>query len=711
MSLSRKIALVSAAGAVVVVALTASLILLFMRSLQQSEEQNMSMVVEQAISTFDGQLQSLDVLNRDWATWDDTYNFVQFPGGNEDYLEVNFTDAIFADARLNFILIIDNSGRLVHGEAFDLNTAGEMPIPESLQDHIFDEALVCHEGVDDGALGIILLPEGPLLVSSRPILTSEGEGPIEGTIIMGQFVDSSVADALSRTIPLPLVMMTVNDMNMPSDLELARSSLTIEAPVLIRAINSESMAGYFLLQDIYGNPAIIFRLTMPRTLYTQSVTTMRYFLLAIMGFALLCAGIFTQSVRRGVVSRVARVAEFMSSIGTTRDLSKRLTIQGNDEITKLTKDINTTIEALEEAQSNTKAQKRLIDRILATTPSAVLVIGDDDRIKLANRAFYSAFEKKDTELETKPISEIVPTKELWPALSEARSGKTLSVRHEFRHRVNGHERMFVANILRMGEDEVLFVLDDVTEERAKQERLHLTDRLASIGEMAAGIAHELNNPLTGVIGLAQLLLDEEMSDGANEDLKLIYNEAQRAAAVVKKLLTFGRQHPIERKAVQINTIVEDVVSLRAYEQKVNNIRVTTQFDDHLPEIVADRFEMQQVFLNIVLNAEQAMIETHKEGTLTIATERVDGKIKVSFSDDGPGISPDSMRKLFSPFFTTKVLGKGTGLGLSICYGIVTSHGGRIYAQSELGKGATFVIELPVGGHQEGGLYDARQRTS
>jgi signal transduction histidine kinase/sensor domain CHASE-containing protein len=711
MSLSRKIALVSAAGAVVVVALTASLILLFMRSLQQSEEQNMSMVVEQAISTFDGQLQSLDVLNRDWATWDDTYNFVQFPGGNEDYLEVNFTDAIFADARLNFILIIDNSGRLVHGEAFDLNTAGEMPIPESLQDHIFDEALVCHEGVDDGALGIILLPEGPLLVSSRPILTSEGEGPIEGTIIMGQFVDSSVADAVSKTVPLPLVMMTVNDMNMPSDLELARSSLTIEAPVLIRAINSESMAGYFLLQDIYGNPAIIFRLTMPRTLYAQSVTTMRYFLLVIMGFALLCAGIFSQSVRRTVVSRVARVGEFMSNIGATRDLSRRLTIQGNDEITELAKNINATVEALETAEVDAKVQKGLIDRILATTPSAVLVIGDDDRIKLANRAFYSAFKKKDAEIKTKPISEIIPTEELSPAISEARSGKMFSVTQEFRHRVNGHERVFVTNILRMEEDEVLLIMGDVTEERANQERLHLTDRLASIGEMAAGIAHELNNPLTGVIGLSQVLLDEEMSDGAKEDLKLIHNEAQRAAAVVKKLLTFGRQHPTERKAVQINPILEDVVSLRAYEQKVNNIRVTTQFDYHLPEIVADPFQMQQVFLNIVLNAEQAMIETHKEGTLTIATERVGGNIKVSFSDDGPGISPDNMRKLFSPFFTTKALGKGTGLGLSICYGIVTSHSGRIYAQSELGKGATFVVELPVDGHQEGGLYDARQRTS
>jgi len=707
MSLNRKMGLAVAVAATVVVVLTVVYILVFMRSFQRSEEQNTGQMIEQAIGAFDDKLRRLDILNRDWAAWDDTYNFVKSPSENEDYLEVNFIDATFADPELNFILIIDNSGHLVHGEAFDLDTGEEVPIPESLQEHISDEALIRHEGVDDSVIGIILLPEGPLLVSSRPIVTSEREGPIEGTIIMAQFMDSSVVGALSGTIHLPLVLWTVNDMNMPSDLEVARSSLTVEAPVLVRAISSESMAGYFLLKDIHGNPAIIFRLTIPRAIYAQSVATIRYFSLAIMAFALLCAFLFPQLLKRLVISRVARVAEFMSKIGATGDLSKRLTVQGNDEITKLAKNINTTVEALEKAEVDAKVQKGLIDRILATTPSAVLVIGDDDKIKLANRAFYNAFKKKDAEVETKPISEILPIQELLLAISEARSGKTFSVMHEFRHKVNGHERVFVANILRMGEDEVLFVLDDVTEERAKQEQLHLTDRLASIGEMAAGIAHELNNPLTGVIGVSQLLLDEEMSDGAREDLKSIYSEAQRAAAVVKKLLTFARQHPTERKAVQIDAVVEDVLSLRAYEQRVNNIRVTTRFDDHLPEIVADPFQMQQVFLNIVLNAEQAMMEAHKEGMLTITTERVDGNIKVSFSDDGPGISPENMRKLFSPFFTTKAVGKGTGLGLSICYGIVTNQGGRIYAQSELGKGATFVVELPLGGHQGGELYDSR----
>lgn len=344
MSLSRKVLLTVAVTAIVIVAVILAISqLTFMRSFQQIEEQNTGQMVERAMSAFDAQLQRVDILNRDWAAWDDTYNFVQSPSENEDYITTNFPDKTFADAELNFILIIDNSGRLVYGEAFDLNTEAEVPIPESLQEHISDEALIYHESINDSVIGIILLPEGPLLLSSRPIVTSEGEGPIEGTIIMAQFMDSSVVDTLSDAMHLPLVRVTVNDTNMPSDLEVARSSLTIGAPVLVRAISSESIAGYFLLQDIHGNPAVIFRLTMPRDIYAQSVATMRYFLLALMGAALLSAFISTQLLRRLVVSRVARVGEFMGNIGVTGDLSKRLPTQGNDEITKLAKNINSTV--------------------------------------------------------------------------------------------------------------------------------------------------------------------------------------------------------------------------------------------------------------------------------------------------------------------------------------------------------------------------------
>ena len=242
---------------------------------------------------------------------------------------------------------------------------------------------------------------------------------------------------------------------------------------------------------------------------------------------------------------------------------------------------------------------------------------------------------------------------------------------------------------------------DITERKQMQEQLMVTARLASIGELASGIAHELNNPLTGVIGFAQLLLNRDIADDLKKDIEVMYSEAQRAAEVVKNLLTFARKHAPVKQLVDINSIIDKVLELRAYEQRVSNIQVNTHFAPDLPEIMADYFQLQQVFLNIVINAEHFMIEAHNRGTLTITTERADDIITASFTDDGPGISKENLGHLFDPFFTTKEVGKGTGLGLSICHGVLTEHGGRIYAESELGKGATFVVELPITVDREG----------
>jgi PAS domain S-box-containing protein len=242
------------------------------------------------------------------------------------------------------------------------------------------------------------------------------------------------------------------------------------------------------------------------------------------------------------------------------------------------------------------------------------------------------------------------------------------------------------------------IVRDVSDQKRMEEQLIMTDRLASIGELASGIAHELNNPLTSVIGFSQLLMEGNVPDNIKEDLGTVYSEAQRAAAIVKNLLTFARKHTPVKQLSQVNAVIEDVLRLRAYEQKVNNIEVDKRLATGLPEIMVDNFQMQQAFLNIIVNAEFAMLEAHGKGKLAITTERVNGVIKVTFTDDGPGISKENMKRLFSPFFTTKEVGKGTGLGLSICHGIVSEHGGRIYAESELGQGATFVVELPLNGH-------------
>lgn len=236
---------------------------------------------------------------------------------------------------------------------------------------------------------------------------------------------------------------------------------------------------------------------------------------------------------------------------------------------------------------------------------------------------------------------------------------------------------------------------DITEQKALQEQLIAQDRLSSIGQLVSGVAHEINNPLTSVVGFSELLLNRDLPSDIKNDLKIIHEEAHRAAKIVKGLLYFTRQNPEGKTMVDINQIIQQALDLRTYEQQVNNIQVKTGFAESLPQIMGNASQLHQVFFNLIVNAEQAVLEAHGKGTINITTKQSGDNIRISVSDDGPGISPENMGKLFTPFFTTKGTGKGTGLGLSICHGIITEHGGSLYAESEVGKGAVFTIELPV----------------
>jgi len=255
-----------------------------------------------------------------------------------------------------------------------------------------------------------------------------------------------------------------------------------------------------------------------------------------------------------------------------------------------------------------------------------------------------------------------------------------------------------ARIMHNGKLAGLIAFTDVTEQKQQREQLMIADRLASIGELAAGAAHELNNPLTSILGFSQLLMEMDIPDDIREDLTLIYSEAQRAANVTKNLLTFARKHAPVKQLNQINNIIEDVLKLRAYEHKINSIKIKRQLAPGLPEIMVDYFQIQQVLLNIIINAEYFITEAHNGGTLTITTKKQNSTVKISIADDGPGIPSEKLSRIFDPFFTTKEAGKGTGLGLSICHGIVTEHGGQIYARNQRSKGATIVVELPINGH-------------
>ena len=254
-----------------------------------------------------------------------------------------------------------------------------------------------------------------------------------------------------------------------------------------------------------------------------------------------------------------------------------------------------------------------------------------------------------------------------------------------------------------GRPAILVSIRDITEQkkvegakRRLEEQLQLSSRLAAIGELSAGVAHEINNPLTAIKGFSELLLARyDLDEAVKSDVKAIFKEVQRAIKVTQDMLSFARRHEPEKCFISINEALAKNLDLYACHMKTNNIDMVVEFDPGLPKTMADFYQLQQVFMNIVINAEQAMSEAHGRGKLTVKTQRSDGMIQVIFADDGPGISEENMKRIFDPFFTTKEIGKGTGLGLSICYGLVEAHGGRIYARSRAGQGASFIVEIPI----------------
>ncbi len=253
---------------------------------------------------------------------------------------------------------------------------------------------------------------------------------------------------------------------------------------------------------------------------------------------------------------------------------------------------------------------------------------------------------------------------------------------------------FVNGILSSGED-VTDKKKAEAEKRMIEQKALVNMRLATVGEMASGIAHEINNPLTAVIGFSELLMNADIPKDLEEDVSLIYEGSKRVSSIISRLLAFARQQKPKHDLIDINEVISTTLELRKYHLSTSNIVVECNLAADIPPTMADGGQLQQVFLNLILNAEQAMWEANKMGSLSICSRLEDDTIKVSVKDDGPGIPPAIKPQIFDPFFTTKDVGKGTGLGLSVCLGIISEHGGKLIVQSEQGKGAEFIIELPV----------------
>jgi len=342
-------------------------------------------------------------------------------------------------------------------------------------------------------------------------------------------------------------------------------------------------------------------------------------------------------------------------------------------------------------------------RLVESASDGIFTVDAAGRFTAVNHSLERGVGRSRDELLGSPFAGVVDARDLGAAsqllhdtLAGQRSRGTLRY-----HSADGgvrHGSLITSPVIEDGAIVgALGIMRDVTDDQRLAEQLLQQEKLAAVGQLVSGVAHELNNPLAGVLAYAQLLLSMAAVQDAEtrQAVETIHHEATRAAKIVSNLLTFARRQPAERADADLNAIITDTLALRRYALRASGIELDVALDPALPRTWADPFQLQQVMLNLLTNAEQALAEWIGPRRIGVRTRHADGCIVVSVSDTGAGVPEGERDRVFNPFFTTKPVGQGTGLGLSISDGIVRQHGGQIRVESVPGSGASFVLRIPV----------------
>jgi two-component system NtrC family sensor kinase len=353
-------------------------------------------------------------------------------------------------------------------------------------------------------------------------------------------------------------------------------------------------------------------------------------------------------------------------------------------------------------QSQLQRERDFNQKILNTTQSMILVLDTAGLISYANRRCYEAGYRKDELIGHRLVEWVESShqKDFDAALQTTAHGQQVDNLELRARRADGSLGHFSISLSPMRDEanqvnNVVVVMTDITDAALLQAKLAHAEKMATIGRLVSGVAHEVNNPLAAILGFTDLLLENpEMPIAAREDLQIILQETQRTKEIVQDLLSFARQRPTQKEPVNVNAVLRQTIKLRSYDFSSHGVEVSEDFEANLSPTLGDAQQLQQVFLNILNNAYDAIQESGNHGRIRIRTRRAEDDIEVAFMDNGTGVVDPE--RIFDPFFTTKQAGKGTGLGLSICYGIVRAHGGEILCWNNEGEsGSTFVVRLPA----------------
>ncbi|WP_048046561.1 CHASE4 domain-containing protein [Methanosarcina mazei] len=678
-------------------------------TLEEADTLNDVERLQNAIYTQQGYL---DNMVQDWACWDDTYRFIE--DRNQEYINVNLQNETLAGVKVNIMLFINETGSLVYAKSINFSTVEEKPVPEELL-KLVESGQLSIKSEDDVIRGYVLLDEAPMFISCHPILTTKYEGPVKGTLVFGKYFDDDVLSSEENTDSSISILRV--DEDLPPDFQGKFQQFT-EAPdsTIVEPLSKEVIAGYFGLMDISGKSAVIIRTDFPRILYLNNENTLNY-----MYFFLLLTGLVTGvgvkfALDNFFVSRLIDIDNFVTKVRSEKDLSRRLPLEGNDELYRLSREINGMLSEIELAEQELKSQEREKKVLLDSLNELAIFVDPDFKIIWANKA---ALEHMKIDLEKAKGMCVKTTPDINGSLfghmqleKIFNSGNKESGEFSLE---NGTYWFVQAIPVTDDSGKIIGILGtfrDITERKAI-EKLLQEKQVAEIAnrtksEFLANMSHELRTPLNSIIGFSDLLCDQIYGKLNEKQLKYTNNiskSGKHLLNLINDILDLSKveagKMELDYREFELADRLNSVKSLLSPIAARKNIKIEINVNKDLTTICADEARFVQIMYNLVDNAIKFSFENNP---VRIEARRKGEFLETTVTDIGIGIKPEDQHKLFQPFsqvaaFSSKKF-QGTGLGLSLVKQIVNLHGGYVWFRSKPGEGSTFAFAIPIDGNKK-----------
>lgn len=679
------------------------------------EQQDTTEHVARAVNALINEVEILSRTANDYAGWDDTYDFME--SRDPDYLASNYVDSVFTNSRLNLVIIIDTQGQIVFTKGFDLEEVQETPIaPETLAAITQTPALLLPTHSMSSTMGIVLLPDGPMLIAAQPVLTSDNIGPTRGALLMGRAVTDGEVAQLSEVTQLKLSIQALSE-PLPAAAQTAMAQISDQQPIVVQPLDEQTVQGYTQLNDINHQPALLLRVDRVREIYQQGQATLSFLVLVLILGGIVVGVVIAGLLEHTVILRLGQLNREVRAIGVSSDFHQRVSPQGKDELGQLASEINRMLDSLEDADRQLSQQQREAITLVDSIPAYAFFKDAAGRFILANQRFCAALRLSREEVAGKTDYDLYPAERAARYRADdvyvMERGETREVAEETVG--SGASAVVLATLKVPLKDETGKVIGliglafDITDrKRAAQElavaRDQALEALRFKSQLLAHVSHDLRTPISAILGFAEMLqagIYGLPHQAQLEPLTRIIMSCNQLARMVSDLLDQSRLEA-GKLALRLapyapGDLIESIKALAGLNAHSKGLELIGQIEvDVPPKILGDYERVHQIVLNLVDNA----IRFTETGSVSVRFLRPDeAHYAIEVKDTGAGIALEEQAQVFEAFkqgsIQAKGRYKGIGLGLSIVKQLTALMGGQVELNSQLGQGTTFLITLPL----------------